>query len=78
MEAGIDLLDPGKATTFCKELFLMNFVVIDLDAQTIKVLTPDLHKDFDVHTLASVNKQLAMIDTSSTTSREIFKVLNKS
>ena len=78
MEAGIDLLDPGKATSFCKELFLMNFVVIDLDAQTIKVLTPDLHKDFDVHTLASVNKQLAMIDTSSTTSREIFKVLNKS
>ena len=55
----------------------MNFVVIDMDAQTIKVLTPDLHKDFEIHTLASVEKQLSMIDTASATSREIFKALKK-
>ena len=68
-ETGIDLLNNGKATAFCRELFLMNFVVIDMDAQTIKVLTPDLHKDFEIHTLASVEKQLSMIDTASATSR---------
>lgn len=76
-ETGIDLLDNGKAFSFCRELFLMNFVVIDMDAQTIKVLTPDLHKDFEIHTLASVEKQLSMIDTASATSREIFKALKK-
>lgn len=75
MEAGIDLLNKGKAVEFCKELFLMNFVVIDTDAQTIKILTPDLHKDFSINTLASVNKQLAMIDSSAVSSREIFKML---
>lgn len=77
METGIDLLNNGKAVSFCKELFLMNLFIIDLDAQTIKMLTPDIHKDFEVHSLASVNKQLAMIDSSSAASREIFKVLNK-
>ena len=76
-ETGIDLLDNGKAFSFCRELFLMNFVVIDMDAQTIKVLTPDLHKDFEIHTLGSVEKQLSMIDTASATSREIFKALKK-
>lgn len=76
-ETGIDLLNNGKAYAFCRELFLMNFVVIDMDAQTIKVLTPDLHKDFEIHTLASVEKQLSMIDTASATSREIFKALKK-
>lgn len=76
-ETGIDLLNPSKAFNLCRELFLMNFVVIDMDAQTIKVLTPDLHKDFEIHTLASVEKQLAMIDTSAATSREIFKALKK-
>ena len=77
METGIDLANNGKAVNFCKELFLMNFVIIDTDAQSIKVLTPDLHKDFEIHSLASVNKQLAMIDSSATASREIFKVLKK-
>lgn len=76
-ETGIDLLNPSKAFNLCRELFLMNFVVIDMDAQTIKVLTPDLHKDYEIHTLASVEKQLAMIDTSAATSREIFKALKK-
>lgn len=76
-ETGIDLLNNGKAYAFCRELFLMNFVVVDMDAQTIKVLTPDLHKDFEIHTLASVEKQLSMIDTASATSREIFKALKK-
>ena len=35
------------------------------------------HKDFEIHTLASVEKQLSMIDTASATSREIFKALKK-
>ena len=76
-ETGIDLLNASKAYSFCMELFLMNFVVIDMDAQTIKVLTPDLHKDFEIHTLASVEKQLSMIDSAAVTSREIFKALKK-
>lgn len=76
-ETGIDLLNSSKAYSFCMELFLMNFVVIDMDAQTIKVLTPDLHKDFEIHTLASVEKQLSMIDSAAVTSREIFKALKK-
>lgn len=76
-ETGIDLLNSSKAHSFCMELFLMNFVVIDMDAQTIKVLTPDLHKDFEIHTLASVEKQLSMIDSAAVTSREIFKALKK-
>lgn len=75
LETGIDLLNNGTAMSFCRELFLMSFVVIDTDAQTIKILTPDRHNDFEIHTLASVNKQLAMLDSSTAASREIFKAL---
>lgn len=72
---GIDLLNGNTAVKFCRELFLIGFVVIDSDAESIKILLPDLHNDFEIHSLASVNKQLAMLDTSSTKAREISKLL---
>lgn len=75
-KTGIDLLRPSEAMEFCKELFLISFIVVDQDAESIKVLLPDLHGDFEVHSLASVNKQLASLDTAGVKTREVFKVLS--
>jgi len=75
-KTGIDLLRSSEAMEFCKELFLISFIVIDQDAESIKVLLPDLHGDFEVHSLASVNKQLASLDTAGVKTREVFKVLS--
>lgn len=71
----IDLLDSKTAVNFCNELFLMCFVVIDNDAESIRMLIPDLHNDFEIHSIASVNKQLSMLDTSGSKTREVFKML---
>lgn len=74
-EKGIDLLKGSTAKRFCQELFLMALIVIDTDAQSIKVLLPDVNNDFEVHSLASVNKQLATLDTAGTVSREVSKMM---
>jgi hypothetical protein len=74
-KTGIDFLNGKTVTKFCKELFLMSFVVIDNDSESIKILLPDLHNDFEVHSLASVNKQLATLDTAGTKTRDMFKLL---
>lgn len=74
-QTDIDLLDSKTATNFCNELFLMAFIVIDNDAGSIKILLPDLHNDFEIHSLASVNKQLASLDTAGSKTREVFKML---
>ena len=74
-ETGIDLLDDKQAFRFCKQLFLMSFVVIDIDGESIKMMTPDLHKTFEVHSIASVNKQLAMLDTSGVKTDALLKAL---
>ena len=74
-QTGIDMLKGSTATKFCKELFLMAFIVIDNDAESIKMLIPDLHSDFEIHSLASVNKQLAALDTAGTKTRDMFKLL---
>lgn len=71
----IDLLEGKTAVKFCRELFLIGFVVLDTDAESLKILLPDLHNDFEIHSLASVNKQLAMLDSAGTKAREISKLL---
>ena len=71
----IDLLKSSSAKKFCGELFLMNLVIIDTDAESIKIMQPDSNNEFDVHSLASVNKQLAQLDTAGTKTRDMFKLL---
>ena len=71
----IDLLKASSARKFCGELFLISLVIIDTDAQSIKILLPDQYNDYDVHSLASVEKQLAALDTSGTKTRDMFKML---
>ena len=71
----IDLLKGSSAKKFCGELFLMNLVVIDTDAGSIKIMQPDEANDYSVHSLASVNKQLAALDTAGTKTRDMFKLL---
>jgi hypothetical protein len=65
MKTGIDLLNGRVAAKLCRELFLMSFVVIDVDAESIKVLLPELHNEYDVHSIASVNRQIASLDSSN-------------
>ena len=77
MKTGIDLLNAGTASSLCNELFLMSFIVIDNDLEQIKILLPDLHNDFDVHSLASVNRQIASLDTAGKKTRDIFNMLNR-
>jgi hypothetical protein len=36
---------------------------------------PDLHSDYEVHSIASVNKQISLLDTSGTKTRDMFKLL---
>lgn len=72
---GIDLLKPSTATRICNELFLISMVIVDTDAQSIKILLPDVSKEYEVHSLASVNKQLATLDSSSDVSREVSKMM---
>lgn len=74
-ETKIDMLKGSTAAKFCKELFMIAIVVIDNDAENIKILMPDLHSDYEVHSLGSVNKQLALLDTSGTKTRDMFKLL---
>jgi hypothetical protein len=71
----IDLLKASNAKKFCGELFLISLIIIDTDAQSIKILLPDMYNDYDVHSLASVEKQLATLDTSGTKTRDMFKML---
>ena len=74
-KTGIDLLKGSSAKKLCKELFLIALVVIDTDAESIKILMPDNHDDYEVHSLASVNKQLAELSTAGSKTRDIFKLL---
>lgn len=73
---GIDLLKGSVAKSLCAEMFLIAIVVIDTDAQSIKILLPDVNNDYEVHSLASVNKQLATLDTSNAVSREVTKMMH--
>jgi hypothetical protein len=73
----IDLMSSGSARRLCSELFLMAFIVADLDAESIKVLLPDIDNDYEIHSLASVKKQLATLDTAGDKTRDMFKLLGK-
>lgn len=73
----IDLLKPSAAKKFCGELFLISLIIIDTDRESIKILLPDINSDYDVHSLAAVNKQLATLDTMGSKTRDMFKLLGK-
>lgn len=74
-ETGKDLMKPGTAASLCKEMFLISFVVIDIDQEAVKILIPDMHKDFEVQSLDAINKQLSVLNTSGVKTNEIFKHL---
>jgi hypothetical protein len=38
-------------------------------------MLPDVNDDYDVHSMASINKQLATLDTAGQKTRDIFKML---
>lgn len=71
----LDVLKPSLAKRLCNELFLMSFIVIDQDAESIKLYIPDLYRDWDVHSLASVEKQLAELSTAGSKTRDLFKLI---
>ena len=54
---------------------IVKSLVMDTDAESIKLLCPDLHADYEVHSLGSVKKQMSMLDTVGTKTRDMFKVL---
>lgn len=71
----IDMLKASTAINFCEQLFLIGFVVIDVDNESIKVLIPEINNEFDVQSLAAVNKQIAELDTAGKSTRDVFKML---
>ena len=75
MKTDIDLLDGKTASHFCNELYLIGIVVIDTDQESIKLLLPDMHDDYDVHSLASVNRQMAQLDFNSVKQKEFNKFI---
>lgn len=74
-ETGIDMMKPTNAQNFCKELFMMGIVIIDIDSESIKLLFPDINNDYEVQSLAAVNKQIAQLDTAGAKTKDIFKML---
>ena len=74
-ETGKDLMKPGTAASLCREMFLISFVVIDIDQEAVKILIPDMHNDFEVQSLDAINKQLSVLNTSGVKTNEIFKHL---
>ena len=71
----LDVLKPSLAKRLCNELFLISFVVIDQDAESIKLYIPELYKDWEIHSLASVEKQLAELSTAGSKTRDLFKLI---
>lgn len=63
-QTGIDILDPKIACKFCDDMFLMCLMVMDVDNDNLKILTPDTHNDFDIQSLDSIQKQVAALDPS--------------
>jgi hypothetical protein len=74
-ETKIDLMKTNAARAFCKELFMMGIIVVDIDAESIKILFPDINNDYEVQSLAAVNRQIAQLDTSGAKTRDVFKML---
>ena len=74
-QTNIDLLKGSTAKKFCEELFLMGLIVLDTDSESIKMMLPDLNQEFEIHSIASVNRQLAELDTAGTKTRDMFKML---
>lgn len=72
---GIDLLNAGTARRLCNELFLIALVVVDIENESVKMLLPDINNDFEIHSIASINKQIATLDTTGAVAREIPKLL---
>ena len=75
MKTDIDLLDGKTAAKLCDELFLMGIVVIDTDQESIKMLLPDISSEYDVHSLASVNRQIAQLDINGQKGKEFAKFM---
>lgn len=71
----LDVMKPSLAKRLCGELFLISLVVIDQDAESIKLFIPELYNDWEVHSLASVEKQLAELSTAGSKTRDLFKLL---
>jgi hypothetical protein len=71
----IDVMKASNAKKLCEELFLISFVIIDIDNESIRILCPDINNEFEVQSLAAVNKQIAELDTAGKSTREIFKLL---
>ena len=72
---GIDMLKPSNAVGFCSQLFMMGIIVVDIDAQSIKLLFPDINNDYEVQSLAAVNRQVAQLSTAGQKTQDIFKTL---
>lgn len=77
MKTGIDLMNKSQATKLCNELFLLGFVVIDNDNERIAVLLPDLNNDFDIHSIASINRQMASLDSNALKNKEYNRLINR-
>ena len=76
-QTNIDLLKGSTAKKLCKEMFLIGIVVIDSDEETLKMMLPDIHNDYEVHSLAALNRQLATLDTSGVSAADISKILGR-
>ena len=74
-ETEIDLLKGSTGCKLCREMFLMALVVIDQDRESVKLLIPDLGNDYDVKSIASINKKIAELSTAGAKTRDIFKLL---
>lgn len=74
-ETGIDLLKGSTAASLCAEMYMIGMVVVDTDAQSVKMILPDIHRDYEVHSIASINKQLAALDSANDVSREVSKLI---
>ena len=71
-QTGIDLSKVENAMRLARSLYLIGIVIVDGSAGTMRVLFPDSSSDWDVHSLAAIDAEVAKTDNS-----KLMKELNR-
>lgn len=73
---GIDISSVSNAKRLAKSLFLIAVAIVDPSAGSMKVLFPDTDNDWDIQSLANIDRELAKTDNSQLM-KELNRMVNK-
>ena len=73
---GIDLNDIGRALALCRALFLISFIIITPASNTIKVLSPDLNKDWEYQSTKTLQDDINRAENNDL-NKALQKLMNR-